>query len=86
MGGNLHKVAVVARLRKKDLKFPDKIPPGYDQNPFKLHGKMDLAISFVGNVLTTSLYIILDTKEPLLLSEDRRCVPATRHHPIPSRC
>ena len=70
MGGELlRKVAAVAKLRKKDLKPPDKTPRNYDQRPFKLHGKMDLTISFAGRVLTTPVYIKMDTEEPLLLSE-----------------
>ena len=68
-GTLLRKVAVVAKLRKKDLKPPDKTPCGYDRRPFKLHGKMDLTISFEGKVLTTPVYIKMDTEEPLLLSE-----------------
>ena len=43
MGGELlRKVAAVAKLRKKNLKPPDRYPQSYDQRPFKLHGRMDL--------------------------------------------
>lgn len=70
MGGDLlHKVAAVAKLRKKNLKPPDKVPRNYDQRLFKLHGRMDMTITFGGRVLTTSVYIKMDTEEPLLLSE-----------------
>ena len=65
----LRKVAAVAKLRKRDLKPPDKTPRNYDQRPFKLHGRMDLTISFAGQMLTTPVYIKLDAEEPLLLSE-----------------
>lgn len=70
MGGELlWRVDAVAKLRKKDSKPPDKIPLNYDQQPFKLNGQMDLAVSFAGRVLTTPIYIEMDTEEPLLLSE-----------------
>ena len=32
------KVAAAARLKKRDLKKPDKIPRNYDQTPFSLVG------------------------------------------------
>ena len=41
----------------------------YDQRPFKLHGRIDMTITFGGRVLTTPVYIKMDTEEPLLLSE-----------------
>ncbi len=70
MGGNLlRKVAAVARLKKKDLKPPDKSPRNYDRRPFKLHGRIDMTISFAGRMLTTPVYIKMDAEEPLLLSE-----------------
>ena len=70
MGGALlRRVASVAKLRKKVLKPPDRTPRNHDQRPFKLHGKMDLTISFAGRKLTTPVYIKMDTEEPLLLSE-----------------
>ena len=70
MGSDLlRKVAAVARLKKKDLKPPDKKPRNYDARPFKLHGRMDLTISFDGRMLTTPVYIKMDAEEPLLLSE-----------------
>ena len=47
IGGNLfRKVATVARLKNKDFKKADKTPRAYDQQPFTLHGRMDLDISF----------------------------------------
>ena len=68
-GELLKKVAAVAKLHKKDLKPPDRYPRNYDQRPFKLHGRMDLKISFVGREIVTPVYIKMDTNEPLLLSE-----------------
>ena len=70
MGGELlRKVAAVAKLHKKDLKPPDRYPRNFDQQPFKLHGRMDLKISFAGQEMITPVYIKMDTDEPLLLSE-----------------
>ena len=66
IGGNLlRKVATIAKLRKKDLKHPDKTPRNYYQSPFTLHGKMDLDVSFAGT-MTTPVYIKVDTEEQLL--------------------
>ena len=70
ISGNLfRRVASVAKLRKKDLKPADKVPRNYDQRPFTLHGRMDLDISFAGKTMTTPVYIKIDAKEQLLLSE-----------------
>ena len=63
------KVALEAKLCKKDLKPPEKTPCGYDQRPFELDGKMDLTVSFERKVLTTPVYIKINTDEPLQLSE-----------------
>ena len=47
IGGDLFKrVASVAKLKRKDLKKPDRVPKTYDQKPFSLDGRMDLDISF----------------------------------------
>lgn len=47
IGGDLFcKVATAVRLKKKDMKQPDKTPRTYDQKIFLLDGKMDLNISF----------------------------------------
>ena len=59
-GGNpLHKMATIVKLRKKDLKPPDKVPKNYDQWPFTQHGRMDLDITFAGK-MTMSVYIKMD--------------------------
>ena len=70
IGGELfRRVAAVARLRKKDLKKPDRVPRTYDHRPFTLDGKMDLDLSFDGTTMRTPVYIKMDAREPLLLSE-----------------
>ena len=43
-GELFRKIATVARLKKRDLKRPDKQPRNYDQTPFSLDGRMDLDI------------------------------------------
>ena len=70
MGGTLfRKVAAVARLKKRDLKRPDKTSRNYDQTPFTLDGRMDLDITFNGKTMCTPVYIKTDAHEQLLLSE-----------------
>ena len=70
IGGKLlRRVAAIVKLRKKDLKRPDKVPRNYDQRPFTLHGRMDLDFTFAGKTMTTPVYIKLDAEEQLLLSE-----------------
>ena len=59
----------MARLRKKQLKPPDKSPHTYNQQPFSLDGRMDLRISFGERDLATPVYIKMDAPDPLLLSE-----------------
>ena len=83
IGGNLlRRVASVAKLRKKDLKPADKVPRNYDQRPFTLHGRMDLDISFAGKTMTTPVYIKMDAKEQLLLSEGVcRQLSIIQYHP-----
>ena len=70
LGGNLlRRVVAIVKLRKKDLKRPDKVPRNYDQRPFTLHGRLDLDITFAGKTMTTPVYIKMDAEEQLLLSE-----------------
>ena len=70
MGGAMFKrVAVVAKLRKKDFKPPDKVPRNYDQQPFRLDGRIDLDVTFDGKTMNTPVYIKMDAREQLLLSE-----------------
>ena len=68
IGGELFRiVAAVARLRKKDLKKPDRVPRTYDHRAFTLDGRMDLYLD--GTTMRTPVYIKMDAREPLLLSE-----------------
>ena len=71
IGGKLFKlIATKATPRvKKDLQQPDKIPQNYDGNTFTLDGKMDLKVSFQENSMITLIYIKMDAKDQLLLSE-----------------
>ena len=67
MGGTMFKhVAAVAKLRKKDFKPPDKVPRNYDQHP---SGLIDLDITFYDKTMNTPVYVKMDAKEQLLLSE-----------------
>ena len=36
----------MAKLKKKNFKPPDITPHGYDQQPFKLDGRMELEVEF----------------------------------------
>ena len=59
IGGYLFKkLATVSRLQKKDFKQPDKTPLAYNQQPFKLHGQMDLRITFWEKTMVTPVYIM----------------------------
>ena len=70
IGGRLFKkIATTARLRKKDLKPPDKKPRTYDQHTFTLDGRMDLDITFDGKTMCTPVYIKMDAQDQLLLAE-----------------
>ena len=70
MNGDIFKkVAVIARLKKKAFKSPDKTPYGYDNKLFKLDGRIDLDITFAGRTMRTTVYLKMDARDPLLLSE-----------------
>ena len=70
IGGALFKrVTTIAQLRKRDFKPPDKTPKTYDQQSFKLDGRMDLDISFSDQTMCTPVYIKMDAHNQLLLSE-----------------
>ena len=62
-------IAAAAKLRKKAFKQPDKVPYTYDQKPFTLDGRVDLDISFNGCTMCTPVYVKMDAKDQLLLSE-----------------
>ena len=63
------KVALTARLHKRDLKKPDKVPRTYDQRTFSLDGRLDLDIEFAGRCMSTPVYVRKEACDQLLLSE-----------------
>ena len=68
MGGELFKkIAKAAKLKKRNFKQPDRTPCTYDRKQFKLHGRMDLQITFDGKMLVTPIYIKMDAHDQLLL-------------------
>ena len=70
MGAELFKqVASVARLKKSAFKKPDKTPYAYGHQPFSLDGKLELDITFDNHTMRTPVYIKMDARDPLLLSE-----------------
>ena len=70
IGGKLFaRIAAVARLKKSQLKAPDRIPKTYDRRSFTLDGRMDLDVSFGGMSMQTPVYIKVDAPEQLLLAE-----------------
>ena len=66
-GPMFKRVAAAARLRKRDFKAPDKTPHAYGQKSFKLDGHLDHDITF--GAMNTPIYVKMDAKEDLLLSE-----------------
>ena len=70
IGGKLFKrVAIIARLKKRNFKKADRTPKTYDQRTFKLDGRMDLEVTFDGRTICTPVYIKMDAADQLLLSE-----------------
>lgn len=70
IGGKLFKkVALAARLKKRDFMKPDKTPRTYDQKPFTLDGRMDLDLVFEDKAMRTPVYVKMDAHDQLLLSE-----------------
>ena len=63
------KVASVACLKKSAFKKPDKTPYTYDHRPFSLDGKLELDITFDNCTMRTPVYVKMDARDPLLLSE-----------------
>ena len=63
------RIAAVAKLRKRGLKPADKTPRTYDQKTFRLDGRLDLDITFQERTMKTPVYVKMDAKEQLLLSE-----------------
>ena len=68
-GDLFQRVVTVAHLKKSTFKKSDRILVTYDQEPFTLHGRMDLDITFNGKIMRTAVYIKMDSREQLLLSE-----------------
>ena len=82
VGGRLFKkIAAVARLQKIDFRPADKTPIAYGRQPFTLHGKMSLSISFQDRVMVTPVYIKMDSEEPLLLAGVCRQLQIVTYHP-----
>ena len=70
IGGDLfRRVAANARLQKRDFKKADKTPWTYSQQPFSLDRKMDLDLMFDDKTMKTTVYIKMDARDQLLLSE-----------------
>ena len=83
IGGSLfQKVATVARLRRRDFKKADKTPHTYNQQTFRLDGRMDLDVTFGERTLNTPVYIKVDAADQLLLSEGTcRQLGIVSYHP-----
>lgn len=65
LGGYLFKrVASMVQLRKKDFRRPDKTPQTYDRRSFTLHGCMDLDITFGDKIMSTPVYVKMDSSTP----------------------
>jgi len=76
------KVASVAKLRKKDFKSPDKQPRTYNLQPFRVHKRIEVDVSFGDHTMKTSIYVKMDAPEQLLLSEGVcRQLGIIRYHP-----
>ena len=70
VGGEAFKrIAAVARLRRRDVRPADKTPHTYDQKTFRIDGRVELDITFQGRSMKTPIYVKMDAKEELLLSE-----------------
>jgi len=77
------KVASVAKLWKKDftIKSPDKQLCTYLQL-FRVHGWIEVDVSFGDYTMKTSIYVKMDVPEQLLLSEGVcRQLGIIRYHP-----
>ena len=68
IGGELFKtVATTCKLKKHYFKPADKVPRTYNQQTFKLDGKMDLELAFSGIVMRTTVYVKMNAYDQLLL-------------------
>jgi len=59
----------VAKLHKKDFKSPDKQPRMYNLQLFRVHGRIEVDVSFGDHTMKTPIYIKMDAPEQLLFSE-----------------
>lgn len=53
VGMLFRKGATITRLKRRDLKRPDKTTRNYDQTPFTIDGRMDLDITFNSKTMRT---------------------------------
>ena len=61
MGGELFKkVAATAKLKKRDLKAPNKVPRTYDKQSFTLDGRMNIDVTFDDRNMKTPVYLKMD--------------------------
>ena len=51
------RIAAVARLKKSQLKPPNRVPRTYDRRVFTLDGRVDLDVSFDSVTMRTPIYI-----------------------------
>ena len=63
------KVAALARLKKEDFKPADNSPRTYTHEPFRVHGHRVLDITYGERTMRTPVFIKMDARDPLLLSE-----------------
>ena len=63
------KVAMVAKLRKKDFRPADQKAYNYDGKPFTLDGRLQLNLTFGEYTMSTPVYVKMDAEDQLLLSE-----------------
>ena len=63
------KVAMVAKLRKKDFCPADKKAYNYDGKPFTLDDRLQLNLTFGEYTMSTPVYVKMDAEDQLLLSE-----------------
>ena len=54
------KVTGVAEFHKKDFKHADNIPSNYNLRPFLLDGKVELDVTFHGQIMRTGVYVKMD--------------------------
>ena len=63
------RIAAVANLRKSDFKPPNKTRCTYKQMTFHIDSRVDLDVTFQGRTMKTPIYVKMDAREQLLLSE-----------------